>query len=116
MVQVLGLLTRVPHISFETFDDLWTKHEKLVREYLPGVKNGTIKYKQFHIDAALSAEARALGVIVPTYDGVVLWEAATLKELTDCWASPECIEHLRSDDAHFLAAEKVELVVGRFIA
>ncbi|KAJ7069669.1 hypothetical protein C8F01DRAFT_522678 [Mycena amicta] len=114
MVQLLAFMKRHSHISFETFDELWTNHAKLVHTHLTAVKNGTVKYKQFHVDPKLADELRTTGFPVANWDGIVMWEAETLKEILDCVTSPECIEHVRPDDARFLAEEKLEVVAGTF--
>ncbi|KAF7299570.1 BetaGal-dom2 domain-containing protein [Mycena chlorophos] len=116
MVVQLAFMKRHAHLSFEEFDDMWTKHAQLVHTHLTAVKNGTVKYKQFHMNKERMDELRALGYPTATYDGIAIWEAATLKEIFDCVTSPECVEHVRPDDARFLAEEKLELVAGDFVS
>ncbi|KAF7298906.1 BetaGal-dom2 domain-containing protein [Mycena indigotica] len=115
MVQLLAFLRRHQHLSFEEFDEMWTNHATLVNKHLKAVQDGSVKYKQFHVDPKVNAELRALGRPVLDHDGMVLWEAATLAEIFECIASPECLEFLRPDDARFLAEERVELVAGQFM-
>ncbi|KAJ6561565.1 hypothetical protein DFH09DRAFT_1160247 [Mycena vulgaris] len=113
-VRFLCFLTRLPSISFETFDQLWSKHAELVNTHLTPVRSGTIKYTQFHVDPKLVDELHAIsGRSVMQYDGVAEWEAETLQEIWDCLMSEECKTFLRPDDAKFLHAERTQVLVGR---
>ncbi|KAJ7753358.1 hypothetical protein DFH07DRAFT_824202 [Mycena maculata] len=113
-VRFLCFLTRLPTISFQTFDQLWSEHAKLVHTHLTAVRNGTVKYTQFHVDPKLCDELNSItGRSVMEYDGIAEWEAETLQEIMDCLRSRECLEHLRPDDAKFLYAERTQSMIGR---
>ncbi|CAK5261870.1 unnamed protein product [Mycena citricolor] len=112
-VRVLVFVKRLPHISFEDFDAHWANIHGPLFAALSAVQTGKVKYKQFHVDPAMSENLAAAGITVATYDGISEFEAESLDDILGTFKSEEYKQNVLPDEANFFERTSVQLLAGK---
>jgi hypothetical protein len=109
-VMLAMALTRRDGMTQHDFTDYWsTAHAELGRQ-VPGSEG----YRQVHVDAELTANARRLiGFGGPAYDGIALAYYSTEQALLSILANAEVTTPLLEDERRFIDHSKAAMIVGR---
>ncbi|EIM81442.1 uncharacterized protein STEHIDRAFT_161633 [Stereum hirsutum FP-91666 SS1] len=103
-VRFIGFLYRLPTISWEEFDQMWTNHGVMLSK-LPGIKDGKVKYVQYHKNPALIPSLQPLAMISDC-DGMAEFEAETMEDVMAVFSTEEFAKTIYPDEGRFLDRTK----------